>query len=70
MHSAGTGTCSIPGHIPIPLPCNVGTTLKSTRESFLPFGSLLEGYFHKSVTKIFTCHLLSLLRGLMYSSLS
>lgn len=34
------------------------------------FGPLLKGYFHNTVTEIFTCHLLSAHRNAVYSSLS
>lgn len=34
------------------------------------FSPLLEGYFHNLVTKIYTCHLLSVHPKIMYSSLS
>ena len=34
------------------------------------FSPLLEGYFHNPVTKIYTCHLLSVHLKIMYSSLS
>ena len=34
------------------------------------FSPLLEGYFHNPVTKIYTCHLLSVHLEIMYSSLS
>ena len=72
-HSASTGfrppnPYCLP---PILLPCNVGITLKSTNEmsriSFpghtAAFGSPLRGYFHKTLSKIRTLHLLSLLRA-------
>ena len=56
---------------PIPLPCNAGSrwSLLSAVSSAL-FSPLLEGYFHNSLTKIRTLHLLSLHRQTVYSSLS
>ena len=51
-------------------PCNVGTTLKPTKNLPVSFSPKLKGYFHTHAAKIFTCHLLSLPLICMYSSLS
>ena len=63
--------CTLPVRdlCPIPLPCNAGN-VGAYLQPICVFSPLLEGYFHNPFTKIYTCHLLSLLPKIMYSSLS
>jgi len=56
--------------LPISSPCNAGTRRSLLGIRNLPLGPLLEGYFHNTVMKISTCHLLSGHRNIVYSSLS